>query len=117
MVFKLNFMLKLERLHDIYCPNYVPNWSDTNEKKYGVYYSETNKEYVYAAYTDSSLITVYFPPPEIAKRVCDILTEKRKEDDKYQEDKIAFEKQREQRLKQISLNHSAYKLRAPALIS
>lgn len=114
VVFKLNFMLRLERLHDIYCPNYVPNWSDINEKKYGVYYSEANKEYVYAAYTDSSLVTVYFPTPEIAKRVCEILTEKRKEDDKHQEDKIAFEKRREQHLKQISQNHSDYKRRVSA---
>ena len=30
---KINFLLKLERLHDIFCPDYVPDRNDFNEIK------------------------------------------------------------------------------------
>ena len=33
---KINFLLKLERLHDTYCPDYVPDWQD-NARKYYVF--------------------------------------------------------------------------------
>lgn len=29
---KINFLLKLERLHEIYCPDYKPNWKDNSKK-------------------------------------------------------------------------------------
>lgn len=44
VVDKINFLLKLERLHDIYCPDYVPDWQD-NARKYYVFYGERDSTY------------------------------------------------------------------------
>lgn len=71
---KINFLMKLERLHDIYCPNYVPDWGDEDEYKYVVYCDNQDKCYK----INSFCITEYkpdvaFPTSEIAHKVCDIL--------------------------------------------
>ena len=58
---KINFLLKLERYHDTFCPDYVPNWNNSRERKFAVYYDMRHRT------------TVYFPTEEIAKKVCDIL--------------------------------------------
>lgn len=39
---KINLLLKLERLHDIYCPNYKPNWGCDFVKHYVCY--DTSEE-------------------------------------------------------------------------
>lgn len=70
---KINFLLRLERLHDTFCPDYVPDWND-NEYKYCVFYDNTDKRYrgilvVAAEYKTN----VYFATAEIAQKVCDIL--------------------------------------------
>lgn len=75
---KINFLLKLERLHDIYCPGYVPDWQD-NAIKYYVFYGEKDSTY----YVGSCLAVnrkpcVYFPTTEIVQKVCDILNGKTK---------------------------------------
>ena len=36
---KINFLLKLERLHDIYCPDYKPNWNNEWESKFYIFYN------------------------------------------------------------------------------
>ena len=76
---KINFLLKLERLHDIYCPDYEPNWNDPNENKYCIYYNCNAKEYN-CIYNHSAvkMAKVYFPTEEIAQKVCDILNEELK---------------------------------------
>lgn len=76
VVDKINFLLKLERFHDIYCPDYEPNWNDPNENKYCIYYNCNAKEYN-CIYNHSAvkMAKVYFPTEEIAQKVCDILNE------------------------------------------
>ena len=75
---KINFLLKLERLHDIYCPDYVPDWDDFSDKKHYVRFVNTKqvvKKY-YVGTTDSmfgDVYTAYYPTIEIAQKVCDIL--------------------------------------------
>ena len=70
---KINFLLKLERLHDIYCLNYVPDWNSGNWK-YSVFYHHTVERYtVEGAATFEDKTKVYFPTEEIAQKVCDIL--------------------------------------------
>lgn len=75
---KINFLLKLERLYDTYCPDYVPDWQD-NARKYYVFYGTKDSTY----YVGGCLVAdrkpcVYFPTTEIAQKVCDILNGKTK---------------------------------------
>jgi hypothetical protein len=71
---KIKFLLKLERLHDIYCPYYEPDWNDSAEGKWCVYYSHNAKKWLCGKYS-----TILFPPQssfpteEIAQKVCDVL--------------------------------------------
>ncbi|WP_298653024.1 hypothetical protein [uncultured Eubacterium sp.] len=71
---KINFLLKLERLHDIYCPDYEPDWNDRIKAKWNVVFDYDEKEYVsyWNAVVDSHT-TVYFDSKKTADKVCDIL--------------------------------------------
>lgn len=72
---KIKFLLKLERLHDIYCPNYKPNWNEeSGSVKHYVCY-DTSEEKWCSRYVEAieDAIQVYFPTREIAQKVCDIL--------------------------------------------
>jgi len=70
---KIKFILKLERLHDIYCPNYKPDW-DSLDKKYFVWYSHDWHRYICSECTRSeSAQLTYFPTAAIVQKVCDIL--------------------------------------------
>lgn len=76
---KMKFLLKLERLHDIYCPDYVPNFTDKDELQYCVFYNyPTNKWEWAVGYNTETITDVYFPTGEIAEKVCDILNEENK---------------------------------------
>lgn len=77
---KMNFLLKLERLHDVFCPDYVPDWSD-NKSKFYVFYNHRDKRYD----IDTKIFVecksnVFFPSGGIARKVCDILNEELKEE-------------------------------------
>lgn len=75
---KINFLLKLERLHDTFCPDFVPDWNNSRESKFAVYYNCFRKRYDIQVYNDMRhRTTVYFPTEEIAKKVCDILNKER----------------------------------------
>lgn len=76
---KIKLLLKLERLHDIFCPNYKPSWEDKNTRKYCVYYDNANGVY----YIDGCInamhpSTVYFPTEEIALKICRLLNKELK---------------------------------------
>lgn len=70
---KINFLLKLERLHDIYCPDYKPDWNDERFKWY-VLFDCTDKTYI-ANWTTcaNERAMVYFDSLETACKVCEIL--------------------------------------------
>ncbi len=72
---QLRYILRLARLKDTFCPEYTPNLKDRNEPKYGVYWSEKDKEYKYTIYTEFDPAKTYFPTAETAKEVCRILTQ------------------------------------------
>ena len=73
IVDKINFLLKLERFHDTFCPDYKPNWNGS-ERKYFVFYDSDNKCYGANFVTILECKTdVFFETSEIAKKVCDIL--------------------------------------------
>lgn len=70
---KINFLLKLERLHDTYCPDYVPDWQDNVRKYYVFYGTKDSTYYVGGCLAVDRKPCVYFPTTEIAQKVCDIL--------------------------------------------
>lgn len=75
VVDKINFLLKLERLHDTFCPGYVPDWGNCWLSKYYIYQDKSvgNIWICGAVSTESDVVQVYFPTEEIAQKVCDIL--------------------------------------------
>jgi len=78
---KIELLLKLERLHDIYCPDYKPDWVRADDKHYALYDKQNNK-YVCDSTTGwSEATTVFFPTEEIAQKVCDILNKEREDYD------------------------------------
>ena len=76
---KIRLLLKLERLHDIYCPGYKPDWSN-NEIKYLILYNHTANRYSVGNAIYSKYLLPYFPTTEIAQKVCDILNAELKQD-------------------------------------
>lgn len=71
---KINFLLKLERLHDTFCPDYKPDWDNKSESKWTVVFDYDEKKYApyWSVITDNHTI-VYFNSRKTAKKVCDIL--------------------------------------------
>lgn len=71
---KINFLLKLERLHDTFCPDYKPDWEEEKyEYKWYIRFDSKKKKYTpfwTSQYRDA---TVYFDSKETAKKVCEIL--------------------------------------------
>ena len=70
---KIRKILKLERYHDMFCPDYVPDWSSDNGK-YVLCYDEVGKQWDYDMFFISIGATqVYFDSKETAQKVCDLL--------------------------------------------
>lgn len=69
---KINFLLKLERLHDMFCPDYKPDWED-GRFKWSVLFTCDDKEYITIWTNRSKRATVYFDSMETADKVCEIL--------------------------------------------
>ena len=71
---KINFLLKLERLHDIYCPDYVPDWGNHDEYKYSIFYNNYNRNYCIGMFSVNNYKNnAFFATKEIAQKVCNIL--------------------------------------------
>ena len=70
---KIKFLLKLERLHDIYCPDYKPNWNRESLKYYVAYDTSKEKWYSCCIRVMEDAVQVYFPTEDIARKVCDAL--------------------------------------------
>lgn len=72
---KVKFMMYLERLHDIYCPDYIPDWM-SDDVKYCVWWNNNSGEWCYTCNVSCEhLCQVYFPTRNIAKKICDILNQ------------------------------------------
>lgn len=71
---KIKFLLKLERLHDIYCPDYKLDWEDEKRECYWyVKFDSRTKTYKAVWGYHESSTTAYFDSEETAERVCEIL--------------------------------------------
>lgn len=75
----IKFLFKLQRLYDIYCPGYEPDWNDDEKVKYCIYFSHKLDSFEFGERTlIEHLSTVYFPTMEIADKICNILNEEYK---------------------------------------
>ena len=73
---KIKMLLRLERLHDMFCPNYKPQNRDW---KYSVYYDSNEEEWKVTGGRDlDSKFFTYFPTLEIAQQAADILNKEKK---------------------------------------
>lgn len=70
---KINFLLKIERMHDAFCPDYKPDWSNTSEEKWYVTFDYEEKMYVPSLACVVDCKVTYFNGREIAEKVCDVL--------------------------------------------
>ncbi len=79
---KINFLLKLERMYDTFCPDYKPDWNDRIKAKWNVVFDYDEKEYVsyWNAVVDSHT-TVYFDSKETVDKVCEILNKELEDED------------------------------------
>lgn len=71
---KMNFLLKLEKLHETYCPDFTPDWNSNEGNKCHIFFNHNINVFDYTfekKYED--LTGVFFPSDEIAEKVCDIL--------------------------------------------
>lgn len=71
---KIKFLLKLERLHDTFCPDYKPDWNDKSKTKWTVAFDYDEKKYkpYWTIVTDNRTI-VYFNDSKTISKVCEIL--------------------------------------------
>ena len=70
---KIRMLLKLERYHDMFCPDYVPDWS-SDDTKHIVCYDEGEKQWgCDRIFISRDAAQVYFDSKETAQKVCDLL--------------------------------------------
>ena len=66
----------LQHYHEMYCPNYIPNWNDGNEVKWCVFFHKSISRYQYSYDTYYfRLNEIYFDSEETVRKVCDKLNE------------------------------------------
>ena len=71
---KINFLLKLERLHDTFCPDYKPDWNNKSESKWTVTFDYDKKKYApYWSTVIDKCTIVYFNDSKTISKVCEIL--------------------------------------------
>lgn len=81
---KIKMLLKLEQYHDMFCPDYVPDWSSRVERKHYVYYDTLEKQWEHGhANHCKDAAQVYFDSKETTQKVCDLLN---REDDENELD-------------------------------
>lgn len=70
---KIRMLLKLEQYHDMFCPEYVPDWS-SDDTKYVVCYDEVEKQWFCdVIFIIRDAVQVYFDSEETTQKVCDLL--------------------------------------------
>jgi len=70
---KIRMLLKLEQYHDMFCPEYVPDWS-SDDGKYIVIYDEVEKQWLCdVIFLIRDAVQVYFDSEETTQKVCDLL--------------------------------------------
>ena len=77
---KMRLLLRLEQLHDMLCPDYVPDWSNEDEHKFYLFYDgkASNWKYTYWSAFDFR-VGEYFDTEENAEKAAEILNKEMEE--------------------------------------
>jgi hypothetical protein len=70
---KIKMLLKLELYHDMFCPDYVPDWRSNMHKHYVFYNKDKKKWDIDWSVNLKRSTEVYFDSEETAQEVCDLL--------------------------------------------
>ena len=71
---KIEMGLKLQALHDEFCPDFEPDWENSGISKYYIYLNNvTNKYSVGFVYDFCYTASVWFPNMRVAYKACSIL--------------------------------------------
>ena len=77
---RFKMLLKLERYHDMFCPDFVPDWDDAYQEKYYVYYDTYKNQWGWGYLLGyHHLEGTYFDSRETAQKVCDLLNQEESE--------------------------------------
>ena len=72
---KMRLLLRLEQLHDMLCPDYVPNWDNISEKKFCLAYLYPENFWFVNDLHDTKYPIAYFDTEENAEKALKILNE------------------------------------------
>ena len=76
---KMRLLLQLEQLHDMFCPEFEPDWNDHDTPKIAVHFDcEKDRMVSTCTYSEKSVYEVYFDSFETADKVAAILNRERK---------------------------------------
>lgn len=76
---KLEFLFRLEQLHDQFCLGFEPDWNDHDTPKIAVHFDcEKDRMFSTCTYSEKSVYEVYFDSFETADKVAAILNRERK---------------------------------------
>lgn len=77
---KMRLLLRLEQLHDMLCPDYVPDWSNEDEHKFYLFYDRKagNWKYTYWSAFDFR-VGEYFDTEKNAEKAAEILNKEMRE--------------------------------------
>lgn len=77
---KMRLLLRLEQLHDMLCPDYVPDWSNEDEHKFYLFYDRKagNWKYTYWSAFDFR-VGEYFDTEKNAEKAAEILNKELEE--------------------------------------
>ena len=70
---KIRLLLRLEQLHDMLCPDYVPDWNNDGELKFCLGYDHADDCWLVDYFNVTQYPTVYFDTNENAEKAAEIL--------------------------------------------
>ena len=70
---KMRLLLRLEQLHDMLCPDYVPDWNNGDELKFCLGYDHADDCWFVYCFNVTQYPTVYFDTEENAQKAAEIL--------------------------------------------
>lgn len=76
---KMRLLLRLEQLHDMLCPDYVPDWNNDGELKFCLGYDHADDCWLADDFNVTQYPTVYFDTNENAEKAAEILNKEMRE--------------------------------------
>nr|DAY63013.1 MAG TPA: hypothetical protein [Caudoviricetes sp.] len=76
---KMRLLLRLEQLHDMLCPDYVPDWNNDGELKFCLGYDHADDCWLADDFNVTQYPTVYFDTNENVEKAAEILNKEMRE--------------------------------------